>query len=47
MKIKLTAPKGYKYRDTRNNKDYSEVITDERNRDKFVLVADNAETIKL
>ena len=47
MKIKLTAPKGYRYRDTRSNKDYSEVITDERNRDKFVLVADKTETIKL
>lgn len=45
MTIKLKAPKGYKYRDTRTNKDYSEVITDEKNRNKYILVADKNETI--
>lgn len=48
MTIKLVAPKGYKYRDIRTNKDFSEVITDEKNKNKFVLVADNNQpTIKL
>ena len=43
MKIKLTAPDGYKLKDTRNDNLHSEVITDEKNRNKFVLVPDTNE----
>lgn len=38
MKIKLKAPEGYKYRDTRNNRDYAEIIVTDSERDRFVLV---------
>lgn len=41
--IKLKAPEGYKYRDSRNNKEYSEVITDDRNKKYFTLVPNTTE----
>lgn len=43
MKIRLTAPEGYKYRDWRTGKQYSEVITSDRDRRFFTLVPDNSE----
>lgn len=47
MKIKLTAPKGYKYRDTRTDRDHSEVITEDRNKGFYVLVPETEVIIKL
>lgn len=44
-KIRLIAPEGYKLRDKRNGRTYSEVLTDEVSRDKFELVPDTAEPI--
>ena len=38
MRVKLKAPEGYKYTDTRNNREYVEVIVDEKEQDKFELV---------
>ena len=38
MKIKLKAPYGYKYHDTKTDRDYSEIIVDEKERDRFTLV---------
>lgn len=43
MKIRLTAPKGYKYRDERTGKQYSEVITNDRDRRFFTLVPDTTD----
>lgn len=43
MKIKLTAPDGYKLKDVRNDRTYSEVVTDEKNRKFFELVPDETE----
>ena len=44
--IKLTAPEGMKLRDIRNNRLYSEVITDERLKDKFVVDESEADVIE-
>lgn len=38
MKIKLTAPEGYRYYDTLTNKAYTEVVINETERDRFDLV---------
>lgn len=38
--IRLIAPKGYKYQDIFTGKCYSEVITQEEYKDKYILVAD-------
>ena len=43
--IKLIAPEGYKYQDLRTEKLHSEVVTEDKNRDKFVLVPDVSEQI--
>lgn len=45
MKIKLTAPAGYKYKDAKTGKLHSEVIVDFKDKKRFVLVADNSEKI--
>lgn len=37
MKIKITAPKGKKLRDLRTRAEHSEVICDEKYRDRYVL----------
>lgn len=44
--IKLTAPDGMKLRDIRNNRLYSEVITEERLKDKFVVNESEADVIE-
>jgi hypothetical protein len=44
--IKLTAPDGYKLKDKRTGKLHSEVVTDDKNRDKYELVP-NTEEINL
>ena len=44
--IKLTAPEGMKLRDIRNNRRYSEVITDERLKDKFVVDESEGDVIE-
>lgn len=44
--IKLTAPDGMKLRDIRNNRLYSEVITDERLKDKFVVDESEGDVIE-
>ena len=38
MKIKLTAPEGYKYKDTRTGSEHSEVVVDSKKQSRFVLV---------
>lgn len=38
MKIKLTAPEGYKYKDKMTNRLYSEVIADESKQNRYELV---------
>ena len=40
MKVKLTAPSGYKYKDTRTGRTYTTVIVDYADKRFFVLVAD-------
>ena len=40
MRVKLTAPVGYKYKDTKTGKLHSEVIVDYKDKKRFVLVAD-------
>jgi len=41
--IKLIAPDGYKLKDKRTGKLHSEVVTDEKNRDKYELVPESGE----
>ena len=41
MKIKLTAPEGYKYRDKMTNRTHSEVITEDRTRYELVVDTTN------
>ncbi|MBR2752811.1 MAG: hypothetical protein IKE02_03735 [Lachnospiraceae bacterium] len=43
MKIKLKAPEGYTVHDSVTEKDYSEVVIDDKERDRFELVADTSE----
>ena len=45
MKIRLTAPEGYRYYDTLTNKAYTEVVTTETERGRFELVPYQAEQI--
>lgn len=45
MKVKLTAPAGYKYKDTKTGKLHSEVIVDYKDKKRFVLVADKSKKI--
>lgn len=45
MKIKLIAPEGYKYKDTRTGRTYSVVVVDYVYKRFFVLVADNSDKI--
>lgn len=41
--IRLIAPEGYKLRDKRNGRTYSEVLTDEKDKGKYALVPDTTE----
>ena len=43
MKIKLTAPEGYKYRDSRNNREYSTIVIEDSERGRFKLIPDQSE----
>lgn len=43
MKIRLTAPDGYKYQDSLNNKTYSTIIIEDSERGRFDLVPDQSE----
>ena len=45
MRIKLTAPEGYKYQDKMTGKTYSVLVIDSKNKKRFELVADNTEII--
>lgn len=45
MKIKLTAPEGYRYYDTLTNKAYTEVVINEAERGRFELVPHQNEQI--
>lgn len=45
MKIKLKAPEGYKYRDSRNNREYSTIVIEDSERGRFNLVPDQSEQI--
>ena len=38
MKIRLTAPEGYRYYDTLTNKRYTEVVINDSERGRFTLV---------
>lgn len=38
MKIRVTAPEGYKYMDTRTGNKYSEIVIDDSKRNLFALV---------
>lgn len=44
-KIRMVAPDGYKYHDSMTDKNYSEIVIDEKQRDRFELVADESERI--
>lgn len=41
--IKISAPDGYKLKDIRTGRLYSEVVTEEKNRDRYELVPDTEE----
>ena len=43
--IKIVAPDGYKLYDSRTDKTYSEVVVNERDRDRFTLVPAPSEPI--
>lgn len=45
MKIKLTAPEGYRYYDTLTNRSYTEVVINDSERGRFELVPYQADTI--
>lgn len=45
MKVKLTAPEGYKYKDNMTDKTYSVLIIESKNKKRFELVADNTDKI--
>lgn len=45
MRIKLTAPEGYKYQDKMTGKTYSVLVIDSKHKKRFELVADNSESI--
>lgn len=44
--IKLTAPKGQRIKDTRTEQLYSEVICDEKSRERYVLTDGDAPTVE-
>ena len=44
--IKLTAPKGQRIKDTRTEQLYSEVICDEKYRERYVLTDGDAPTVE-
>ena len=41
--IRIVAPEGYKLLDKRTRKQHSEVVTDEKNRDRYELVPETKE----
>ncbi len=45
MKIRIKAPNGYKYRDTRTGHAHSEAVIEAKDKKHFKLIADNAERI--
>ena len=45
MRIKLTAPEGYKYQDKMTGKIYSVLVIESKDKKRFELVADNTEII--
>ena len=45
MRIKLTAPEGYRYQDKMTGKTYSVLVIESKNKKRFELVADNSESI--
>lgn len=45
MKIKMTAPEGYRYQDKMTGKTYSVLVIDSKNKKRFELVVDNTEII--
>ena len=45
MKVKLTAPEGYKYKDKMTDKTYSVLIIESKDKKRFELVADNRDKI--
>lgn len=45
MKIKIKAPEGYKYHDSKTDRDYSEIVIDDKEKGRFTLVADESEPI--
>lgn len=47
MKIRIKAPEGYKYRDTKTGRLYSELVIDSSKKDRFELVADNTTIIDM
>ncbi len=47
MKVRMKAPEGYKYHDTNTDKDYSEVVIEEKERDRYVLVPSSNFTIEV
>lgn len=46
MKIKLKAPEGYKLKDSLTEKLHSEVVTDDKERDRYKLVPYREEQIQ-
>lgn len=46
MKIKIKAPEGYKYKDSKTGKEYSEIIIEDKQKNRFVLVPSTTETIE-
>lgn len=47
MKVRITAPEGYKLRDSLTNRDYSEVVVEEKARDRFTLVPASQEPMTI
>lgn len=45
--IKLTAPDGYSLKDTKTGRIYSEVVTDEKNRNRYVLVPEQGKPVDI
>lgn len=46
MKVKLKAPEGYKLKDILTEKLHSEVVTDDSQRDRYVLVPNTEDQIQ-
>lgn len=47
MRIKLKAPEGYKYHDTKTDRDYSEIVINEKERGRYTLVPSYDQTIEM